>query len=93
VNVLSPGHIDILASLTVSSLVQTSFATTSRDVPPDLNGVDSSTGAGALEFLATLQPHGGRAKEPELLFSSPPIYPPLASRPRVEGPPDNRCGD
>jgi TonB family protein len=57
-----------------------------RDLPPDLIGVDSNTGADALQgVLATLLPHGGRTKEPKLLFSSPPIYPAMARQAHVEG--------
>jgi TonB family protein len=57
-----------------------------RDVPPDLVGVDSNTGASALlKVLATLLPHGGRTKAPELLFSSAPIYPAMARQAHVEG--------
>jgi TonB family protein len=57
-----------------------------RDMPADLIGVDSNTGAGALQgVLATLLPQGGRTKEPELLFSSAPIYPAMARQAHVEG--------
>ncbi len=57
-----------------------------RVVPPDLIGVDSNAGAGSLQgILATLLPHGGRTKEPELLFSSAPIYPAMARQAHLEG--------
>ena len=57
-----------------------------QDQAPELTGVDSNTGIGALQgVLATLLPRGGRAKEPELLFSSAPIYPAMARQARVEG--------
>ena len=62
------------------------LAAMGRDAPPDVTGVDSHAGASVLQgVLATLQSHGGRAKEPELLFSSPPIYPAMARQARVEG--------
>ena len=57
-----------------------------REAPPDLSGVDSNTGVGPLQgVLATLQPHGGRVKEPELLVSSAPIYPAMARQAQIEG--------
>ena len=57
-----------------------------REAAPDLSGVDSNNAVGPLQgVLATLQPHGGRAKEPELLSSSPPIYPALAKQAHIEG--------
>ena len=62
------------------------LAVMGRDAPPDLSGVDSNTGVGPLQgVLATLQPRGGRAKEPELLVSSAPIYPAMARQAQVEG--------
>jgi TonB family protein len=62
------------------------LAAMGRDAPPDVIGVDSNTGIGPLQgLLATLQPHGGRTKEPQLLVSSPPIYPALARQAHVEG--------
>ncbi len=61
-------------------------AAMSRDKAPELTGVDSNTGVGALQgVLATLLPRGGRVKEPELLFSSAPIYPAMARQAHVEG--------
>ena len=57
-----------------------------REAAPDLSRADSNTGVSPLQgVLATLQPHGGRAKEAELLSSSPPIYPALAKQARIEG--------
>ena len=57
-----------------------------REAAPDLSRADSNTGVSPLQgVLATLQPHGGRAKEPELLSSSPPIYPALGKQARIEG--------
>jgi TonB family protein len=56
-----------------------------RDVPPDLIGADSNTGAELRGFLATLMPSGGRVKEPVLLLSSAPSYPALARQAHVEG--------
>jgi TonB family protein len=62
------------------------LAAMGRDAPPDVIGVDSNASASVLQgVLATLQPHGGRAKEPELLSSSPPIYPALAKQAHIEG--------
>ena len=62
------------------------LAVMGRDAPPDLSGVDSNTGLGPLRgVLATLQPLGGRVKEPELLVSSAPIYPAMATQAQVEG--------
>lgn len=57
-----------------------------REAAPDLSRADSNTGVSPLQgVLATLQPRGGRAKEPELLSSSPPIYPALAKQAHIEG--------
>jgi TonB family protein len=57
-----------------------------RDVPPALTGSDPNTGADAIQGLvASLLPSGGRAKEPQLLSSSPPIYPATARQARIEG--------
>ena len=57
-----------------------------RDVPPAVTGSDPNTGADAIQgFVAALLPTGGRAKEPQLLSSSAPIYPPAARQARVEG--------
>jgi TonB family protein len=57
-----------------------------RDVPPALTGGDPNTGADAIQGLvASLLPSGGRAKEPQLLSSSPPIYPATARQARIEG--------
>jgi TonB family protein len=62
------------------------LAAVGRDLPPEVTGVDSNTGLGPLQgMFATLQPRGGRAKEPELLSSSPPIYPALAKQAHIEG--------
>ena len=62
------------------------LAVMGRDAPPDLSGVDSNTGLGPLQgVLATLQPRGGRVKEPELLVSSAPIFPVMARQAQVEG--------
>ncbi|HEY1476744.1 MAG TPA: energy transducer TonB [Chthoniobacterales bacterium] len=62
------------------------LAVMGRDAAPDVTGVDSNTGIGPLQgVLGTQQPGGGRAKEPELLVSSAPIYPAMARQARVEG--------
>jgi TonB family protein len=62
------------------------LAAMGRDTPPDVIGEDANTGAGALQgVLGTLQSHGGRTKGPELLSSSPPIYPALAKQAHIEG--------
>jgi TonB family protein len=62
------------------------LAAMGRDAPPDVIGVDSNSGAGVLQgVLATLQPHGGRTKEPQILSSSAPIYPAMAKQARIEG--------
>jgi TonB family protein len=62
------------------------LAVMGRDAAPDVSGVDSSAGVGPLQgVLATVQPRGGRATEPELLVSSAPIYPAMARQARVEG--------
>jgi TonB family protein len=53
---------------------------------PRFSSFESNTGVSPLQgVLATLQPHGGRTKEPELLSSSPPIYPALGKQARIEG--------
>jgi TonB family protein len=57
-----------------------------QDAPPDLIGVDSNTGASALQgILAALLPRGGRTKEPQLLSSSAPNYPAAARQSQIEG--------
>jgi TonB family protein len=62
------------------------LAVMGRDAAPDVSGVDSSAGISPLQgVLATVQPRGGRATEPELLVSSAPIYPAMARQARVEG--------
>jgi TonB family protein len=62
------------------------LAVMGRDAAPDVSGVDSSAGLSPLQgVLATVQPRGGRATEPELLVSSAPIYPAMARQARVEG--------
>ena len=62
------------------------LAVMGREAPPDVSGAESSAGVGPLQgVLATVQPRGGRATEPELLVSSAPIYPAMARQARVEG--------
>jgi len=57
-----------------------------RNVPPDLTGVDSNTGATAIQgVLAASSVPGGRMKEPQLVSRSVPIYPALAKQNGVEG--------
>jgi TonB family protein len=62
-------------------------ASIGRDLPPDLTGVDSNIGANAIQgTLAAFLPSGGRVKDPHLVFSSAPSYPPMARRAGIEGP-------
>jgi TonB family protein len=63
-----------------------SAAAITRDVPPDLTGVDSNTSAGAIQgVLPALLPPGGQVKEPRLVFRSVPSYPAMAKRAGIEG--------
>lgn len=60
--------------------------TGSRDVPPNLSGVNPNNGADATPgVFAAFIPSGGHVKEPRLLLSSTPIYPAIAKRAGVEG--------
>jgi protein TonB len=57
-----------------------------RNVPPDLTGVDSNTGATAIQgVLAASSVPGGRMKEPQLVSRSVPIYPAIAKQNGIEG--------
>ena len=57
-----------------------------RNVPPDLTGVDSNTGATAIQgVLAPSSVLGGRIKEPQLVSRSVPIYPAMAKQAGIEG--------
>jgi len=63
-----------------------SAAAIGRDLPPDLTGVDSNTGAGAIQgVLAAFLPRGGRVKAPQLIFRSVPSYPAAARQAGIEG--------
>jgi TonB family protein len=63
-----------------------SAAAIGRNVPPDLTGVDSNTGAGAIQgVLAPFLLPGGRVKEPQLVFRSAPSYPAMAKHAGIEG--------
>jgi TonB family protein len=63
-----------------------SAAAIGRNVPPDLTGVDSNTGATAIQgVLAASAVVGGRMKEPQLVSRSLPIYPAVAKLAGVEG--------
>ena len=62
------------------------LASVGRELPPDPIGIDSNTGVNPLQgILGTPKPRGGEAKAPELLVSSPPIYPNMARQAHVEG--------
>ena len=63
-----------------------SAAAIGRNVPPDLTGVDSNTGATAIQgVLAAVPVPGGRMKEPQLVSRSVPIYPAMAKQNGIEG--------
>ena len=73
--------------LAPSLVARRSAAAISRDLPPDLTGVDSNTGVGATQgFLAAFLPRGGRVKAPQLVFRSMPSYPTAARQAGIEGP-------
>ncbi len=72
--------------LAPSLVARRSAAAISRDLPPDLTGVDSNTGAGATQgVLAAFLPRGGRVKAPQLVFRSMPSYPAAARQAGIEG--------
>lgn len=63
-----------------------SAAAIGRNVPPDLTGFDSNTGATAIQGVLAASPvPGGRMKEPHLVSRSVPVYPAVAKRAGVEG--------
>jgi TonB family protein len=63
-----------------------SAAAIGRNVPPDLTGVDSNTGATAIQGVLAASPvPGGRMKEPQLVSRSVPIYPAMAKQNGIEG--------
>jgi TonB family protein len=63
-----------------------SVAAIDRNVPPDLSGVDSNTGATAIQRVLAASPvSGSRMKEPKLVSRSVPIYPTIAKETGVEG--------
>jgi TonB family protein len=63
-----------------------SAAAIGRNVPPDLTGVDSNTGATAIQGVLAASPAvGGRTKEPQLVSRSVPIYPVVAKQTGIEG--------
>jgi TonB family protein len=77
----------ILKGKLVSPHFSANRSSIDREVPPDLIGVDSVTGAGAIQgILAAVRPAGGRVKEPHLVSSFPPSYPVAARQAGVEGP-------
>jgi TonB family protein len=63
-----------------------SAAAIGRNVPPDLTGFDSNTGATAIQGVLAASPvAGGRMKEPQLVSRSVPIYPAVARQAAIEG--------
>lgn len=63
-----------------------SVAAIGRNVPPDLSGVDSNTGATAIQRVLAASPvSGSQMKEPKLVSRSVPIYPTMAKEAGVEG--------
>jgi TonB family protein len=84
--ILSLGKILNAKPLAAPVVARRSATALGRDVPPNLTGVNSSTGAGANQgILSAFLPAGGRAKEPHLVLSSVPNYPVLAKRAGIEG--------
>jgi TonB family protein len=68
------------------SVARRSVAAIGRNVAPDLSGVDSNTGATAIQrVLAASAVSGSRMKEPKLVSRSVPIYPTMAKQAGVEG--------
>lgn len=63
-----------------------SVAAIDRNVPPDLSGVESNTGATAIQRVLAGSPvSGSRMKAPKLVSRSVPIYPAMAKETGVEG--------
>ena len=60
--------------------------TGARDLPPSVSGVDAAAGTTSVPgIFSAFSPTGGRVKEPRLVVSSSPNYPPVAKQTGVEG--------
>ena len=84
--ILNLGKILNAKPLAAPVVARRSATALGRDVPPNVTGVNSNTGAGANQgILSAFLPAGGRVKDPHLVLSSVPNYPVLAKRAGIEG--------